>query len=38
VAQFEVAVADLLLIGPIEFHLLPEYEQQFLAPVTPLSF
>jgi hypothetical protein len=31
--QFEVAVVDLLLIGPIEFHRLAEHEQEFFAPV-----
>jgi len=29
----QIAIDDLLLINAIEFHVLPEHEQQFLPPV-----
>jgi hypothetical protein len=37
-AQLKVAIADLLLMDSIELYLLPEYEQQFLAPVSFQAF
>jgi hypothetical protein len=33
-AQLEVAFGNLLLIEPIEFHLLPQHEQQLVSPIS----
>src|ERR1700686_4999935 len=37
-AQPKAPIGDLLLIDPVEFHLLPQHEQQFLAPAACQAF